>query len=80
MCLGGFTRALIIPLALVLYGSLLIAIQPLLIRLLTHLMVLGSNSLAIQALSFILYIALNALLLYTWFRLTRFARSSGLKA
>lgn len=71
---------LTIPLALMSYGLLAIVVQPAVIRVLLYVLVLSGQSLLVQTLSFLLYLTLNALLLYLWFRLTKFVKNRELKS
>ncbi|MEM0014417.1 MAG: hypothetical protein QXX81_04275 [Zestosphaera sp.] len=68
-------RSLAIPLALISYGLLAIVAQPLIIRFLVYVLALSDRSLPMQVLGFLFYLMLNALLLYLWFRLTKFVKN-----
>ncbi|MEM2004586.1 MAG: hypothetical protein QW705_03640 [Zestosphaera sp.] len=68
-------RSLAIPLALISYGLLAIVAQPLIIRFLIYVLALSDQSLLMQVLGFLFYLMLNALLLYLWFRLTKFVKN-----
>ncbi|MEM0297024.1 MAG: hypothetical protein QXS42_00860 [Zestosphaera sp.] len=68
-------RSLAIPLALISYGLLAIVAQPLIIRFLVYVLALSDQSLPMQVLGFLFYLMLNALLLYLWFRLTKFVKN-----
>lgn len=72
-------RNLTIPLTLISYGLLMIAAQPVVIRVLLYVLVLGGQSLLAQVFSFLSYMVLNMFLLYLWFRLTKFVKNRELR-
>ncbi|MEM0025478.1 MAG: hypothetical protein QXV93_03185 [Zestosphaera sp.] len=67
-----------VPLILMLYGFFLILIQIVLIRSLVSLSTEWSHSILVQALAVILYVCLNAGLLYSWYKLTTYIRNKEL--
>jgi len=65
-------RAIEIPLALVLYGIIWIAAQPFLIM---GLRILDTGTSALrQIVSVIVYLLINAMWLYLWYKLTKYVR------
>lgn len=66
------------PLILVLYGFLIILVQIVLIRFLIFLGTELSHSLLVQVLMVALYIISNAILLYSWYKLTMYVRNREL--
>ncbi len=77
MLLAKILKALEVPLTLTLYGLLIVAVQPIFIKATTLLPMSNSSIKNFLALTIIIFI--DAGLLYSWYRITKFMRTSKLR-
>ncbi len=75
--LGKAWRVLKVPLALTLYGFLIVALQPLLIKLFALRSL--SSSLVRNVVEVSLYLLINAALFYSWYLITKRLRNSAIR-